>query len=99
MSDNHNHVKQYFLKINRALTIGLISLLIIVSSIIWYSEFLPISESSTTIGVAFMLLAVLFYQLPYISYVFTRRHFAGKDKNGIEILDAGWKTFKQWLNE
>ncbi len=85
--------------LNRMLTAGLILILILASLIFWVTEALPLHSSSSVIGLAFMLLAVIFYQLPYISFLLTRRHFADSDRSGIEILDAGWKTFKQWAND
>lgn len=93
-----NDVKQYFLRINRLLTAGLLLILMVASLIIWYTNALPLKESSIQIGASFMLLAVLFYQLPYVSFLLTRRHFAAEDRQGIEILDSGWSAFKQWLN-
>jgi|GEM_PF-1532378 len=98
MSSSANDVKQYFLQLNRALTGGLIAILIIVALVFWYTEALTLQNSSSLIGAGFMLLAVVFYQLPYISFVLTRRHFAGDDRKGIEILDSEWKTFKKWLD-
>ena len=98
MSSKQNDVKQYFFKLNRTLTGGLITILIIAALIFWYTKTLLLETSSSYIGAGFMLLAVLFYQLPYISFLLTRRHFANQDRAGIEILDSGWKTFKQWLD-
>ncbi len=97
MAYTPNDVKQYFLQLNRALTVGLIIILIIASMVFWYTESLSLQSSSSLIGAAFMLLAVLFYQLPYISFLLTRRKFSAENKQGIEILDSGWKVFKKWL--
>ena len=90
-------IKQYFLKTNRILTISLVAILIVASALFWYTKAVTLENSSFWIGAAFMLLAVLFYQLPYVSYVLTRRHFESADRTGLEILDSSWKTFKQWL--
>ena len=97
MSFTPNDVKQYFFKLNRGLTGGLILVLIIASLIFWYTKTLTLQSSSSLIGAAFILLAVLFYQIPYISFLLTRRHFSEHEKTGIEILDSDWKTFKQWV--
>ena len=67
--------------------------------VFWYKDLLSLQNSSLSIGTAFMLLAVLFYQLPYISYHLTRRKFADEDRQGIEILDSDWKVFKKWLDD
>jgi len=91
-------VKNYFLQINRRLTLSLIVLLIIVSMIFWYTELLSLQNSSSLIGAGFMLLAVIFYQLPYVSFLITRRKFANDSRQGIEILDSGWKLFRKWLD-
>lgn len=98
MSYSPEDVKQYFLKLNRSLTGGLIVVLIIASLVFWYTDTFSLHSSSTLIGLVFMILAVIFYQLPYFSYLLTRRRFSSKDRQGIEILDSGWKVFKQWLN-
>lgn len=98
MSCSPHVVKQYFLNINRSLTIGLIFILIVASVSFWYTDTLRLQNSSTIIGAAFMLIAVIFYQLPYISFLLTRKHFADENREGIEILDSGWKTFRQWLD-
>ena len=97
MAHHPNDVKQYFYKLNRNLTGGLVLILVIASLFFWYTKILTLQDSSMLIGAAFMLLAVLSYQLPYISFLLTRRHFASQDKSGIEILDSDWKTFKNWL--
>lgn len=98
MPSTPNDVKQYFIQINRLLTGILLLILVIASLIIWYTDALPLRDSSVQIGASFMLLAVVFYQLPYVSFLITRRHFASEDRQGIEILDSGWGAFKQWLN-
>lgn len=92
-------VKNYFLQINRRLTLGLIALLVIVSMIFWYTGQLSLQNSSSLIGAGFMLLAVIFYQMPYVSFLITRRKFANHNRQGIEILDAGWKVFRKWLDD
>ena len=97
MSNNPTDVKQYFLKINRTLTISLVAILIGASALFWVTKAVTLEDSSFGIGAVFMLLAVLFYQLPYLSFLLTRHHFKSADQNGVEILDSGWKAFKQWL--
>jgi drug/metabolite transporter (DMT)-like permease len=98
MSKTSADVRQYFLKINRTLTTSLVTILIAVSAVFWYTKTVTLENSSFWIGAAFMLLAVVFYQLPYVSYLLTRRYFDNADRCGIEILDSGWKAFKQWLD-
>ncbi len=97
MTNNSAGVKQYFLKTNRMLTISLVVILLVVSAVFWYTKSVTLENASFWIGAAFMLLAVLFYQLPYVSFLLTRHHFDNVDHNGIEILGSDWKTFKQWL--
>tara|TARA_R110002096_G_scaffold109088_16_gene238835 strand:+ start:634 stop:933 length:300 start_codon:yes stop_codon:yes gene_type:complete len=97
MSNTPADVKQYFIRINRTLTTSLVAILIAVSAVFWYTKTATLENSSFWIGAAFMLLAVVFYQLPYVSYLITRRHFGQADRVGLEILDTGWKPFKQWL--
>ncbi len=97
MTNSPEGVKQYFLKTNRTVTTSLVAILIVVSAIFWYTKAVTLENSSSWIGAAFMLLAVLFYQLPRVSYLLTRRHFDSADRNGLEILDAGWKAFRHWL--
>ena len=97
MTNNPIDVKQYFLKTNRLLTTSLIAILIVVSAVFWYTKVVTLENSSFWIGAVFMLLAVLFYQLPHVSFLLARRHFGNADRSGLEILDSDWKTFKQWL--
>lgn len=97
MTNTPADIKQYFLKTNRNLTISLVAILILAAAVFWYTKAVTLENSSLWIGAAFMLLAVLFYQLPYLSYVLTRRHFVGADRARLEILDSDWKTFKLWL--
>lgn len=97
MTNNSVDVKQYFLKTNRILTTSLVAILLLVSAVFWYTKSVTLENSSFWIGAAFMLLAVLFYQLPYVSFLLTRHHFDYADRSGIEILDSGWKAFRQWL--
>ncbi|MDW3094403.1 MAG: hypothetical protein R8G33_01890 [Gammaproteobacteria bacterium] len=97
MSNNPADVKQYFLKINRNLTSGLVAVLIVASALFWYTKVVTLENSSFWIGAAFMLLAIVFYQLPFVSFLLTRRHFDSVDRSNIEILDADWKTFRKWV--
>lgn len=90
-------VKDYFLKINRTLTLSLVSILIIASAIFWYTKAVTLDNSSLWIGAVFMILALLFYQLPYISYLYTRRHFKKERESDPEILISGWMQFKDWV--
>jgi hypothetical protein len=91
-------VKQYFLKLNRNLTTSLVAILLAVSAVFWYTKAVTLENSSIWIGAAFMLLAVLFYQLPYVSYLLTQRHFESADRSSIEILYSDWKAFRRWLD-
>ena len=95
---NLAEIKNYFLNLNKMLTLALVAALVCASTIIWYTKVITIQNSSSLIGASFMVLAVIFYQLPYISYLLTRRRFkTDKSKQGIEILTSDWKTFKNWI--
>ncbi len=97
MTNTATDVKNYFLATNRSITVSLVVILIVVSAYFWYTQTVTLENASFWIGAAFMLLAVLFYQIPYVSFLITRRHFSSADRHGIEILDSGWKAFRQWL--
>ena len=91
-------IKDYFLSMNRTLTLALVAVLVCVSAGIWYTQIITIQNSSSLIGLSFMIIAVLFYQLPYISYLITRRHFRDiQNHQGAEILTSDWKAFKNWI--
>ncbi len=90
-------IKTYFFKVNRRITAGLIAVLIASSVFFWYTGDLSVENSSVLIGSVLMLLAVVFYQIPFISFLLTRRHFDKHDHIGLEILEADWKTFRKWL--
>ena len=91
-------IKDYFLKTNQMLTLGLILILVLVSGIFWYTNTVTIENSSLWIGAAFMMLALIFYKLPYISYLWTRRHFNQEELSRPEILGYNWSQFKSWLD-
>ena len=89
-------VREYFLRMNKTLTMSLIIALVIASALFWYTGLATIQDSSFWIGLAFMLLAVLFSQIPHISFLLTQHHFSGQ-KNQVEVLNLSWKGFKNWL--
>ena len=91
-------IKDYFLKINRRMTTGLILLLIIVSLIFWATKSVTLENSSLWIGAALMLLAIVFYQLPFISYLLTRAHFRQQQQTDSALLNSGWSQFKASLD-
>ena len=89
-------IRDYFYKLNKTLTMGLIMILIIASALFWYTGVVTIQNSSFWIGLAFMLVAVLFSQIPHISFLITRNHFSNQ-KSEVDILNSSWKGFKNWL--
>ena len=91
-------IKDYFLKINRWMTSALMLLLIIVSLIFWATKSVTLENSSLWIGAALMLLAVVFYQLPFISYLLTRAHFKQQEQTDSALLNCGWRRFKAGLD-
>ncbi len=98
--DNDNilaEIKDYFLNLNKALTLGLTIILISLSVLIWYTGTVTLQQSSMWIGLAFMLLALLFYKLPHISFLITRRHFSAHTDAEVGVLANGWGPFKSWI--
>ena len=91
-------IKDYFLKINRWMTSALMLLLIIVSLIFWVTKSVTLENSSLWIGAALMLLAVVFYQLPFISYLLTRAYFKQQEQTDSALLNCGWRQFKARLD-
>ena len=91
-------IKDYFLKINRLMTLSLILLLLAASLVFWLTKAVTLENSSFWIGSAFMLLAIVFYQLPYLSYLLTRAHFNQHGETDSELLNSGWNQFKNSLD-
>lgn len=89
-------IAEYFYKINRGLTVSLVSVLAIAGVLLWLSG-VSMQEISTWVGLVLMVFAVLFYQLPKFSYQLTKYHFSKQHGYKGEILDSGWEYFKKWL--
>ena len=90
-------VKNHFFKINRGLTLGLILMIVLFSIIFWYTGIFSLESSSVWIGLALMLLAIVFYQLPFLSYLLTKRYFKQQENISSELLNSNWSQFKNWL--
>ena len=89
-------IKEYFFNINRTLSVGLVLMLVIVSAVFWLMG-ISMQNISTWVGIVLMLLAVVFYQIPRISYQLTKKHFLNQGEFSDEVLNSGWAKFKKWL--
>lgn len=88
--------KNKFQNTNRMMTMGLVSLLIIISVIFWMLGYESGGQTSVWIGSILMLLAVVFYKLPHLSFILTKKKFQqGQNGPDDEHLYADWPTFKQ----
>ncbi|MEM8843795.1 MAG: hypothetical protein AAGB35_02020 [Pseudomonadota bacterium] len=100
MSDtvSNNQIKEYFLNVNRMLTIGLVFLLVVISALFWLLG-ISMQDISIWVGMAFMLLAVVFYRIPRLSYSLTKKHFLNHKALDDNILNSDWGRFKKWLED
>lgn len=94
---DQEEIKHCFYQMNRVLTWTLVVLVALVSATFWYLGYAATDKYSTRIGLVLMGLAVIFYKLPYISYLFTKRRYK-HSQAAPGILDQGWKSFNSWLD-
>ena len=90
--------KNKFMRTNRKLTMALVLIVIVCSVLFWLLGYESGGETSVWIGSALMLLAVLFYKLPHLSFMLTKKQFiaAGQSTKDDHVL-ANWQTFKLWM--
>ena len=89
-------ITAYFYKVNRSLTLVLVSILAVAGLILWLTG-VSLQNISTSVGIVLMIFAVLFYRLPKFSYYLTKKHFNKQLDNGAGILDSGYDAFRKWL--
>ena len=89
-------IAEYFYKVNRFLTIVLVSILAVAGLVLWLTG-VSLQNISTSVGVVLMIFAVLFYRLPKFSYQLTKKHFSKQQNHSAEVLDSGWDNFRKWL--
>ena len=93
---DQEEIKHCFYQMNRVLTWTLVVLIALVSATFWYLGYASTDKYSIRIGLVLMGLAVIFYKLPYLSYLFAKRRY--KDSQAARgILDQGWQSFNSWL--
>jgi len=78
---------------NRLLTTGLALLVCAVGYGLW-SAGVPLEDRYKTLtGIAIMLLALVFYKIPYFSYRLNRRWFA-HDDDSLQLMGGNWRQYK-----
>ncbi len=95
MSNDLQVIRQYFFRMNRILTWSLVILVALVSATLWVLDFASTDVHSTKIGIVLMGLAVVFYKLPHISFIYTKRRFKAHPE-AEEIFTGNWRTFRKW---
>ncbi len=90
-------IKTTFLKINRALTAGLVVLIIISLTVLWLLD-VDLEAQSTLLGSVLMVLAVVFYQIPRLAYRLTQQQFNQSTGVNEQILKQDWPAFRRWLD-
>lgn len=73
-------------------------MLALISAVFWYLGYASTDVYSIRIGLILMGLAVVFYKLPYVSYVYTSRRFKDHPQ-AQELFAGGWKSFSRWVNQ
>jgi membrane protein YdbS with pleckstrin-like domain len=97
---SHNdQIKAQFLKTNRNLTFALLLLVIAASAIFWLYGVDVQGASSVVTGLVLLVLAVVFYKLPHISYLIMKYRQQNSAIQTKSILDDGWTAFKRWLEQ
>lgn len=92
-------IKIQFLATNQYLTLGLLLLVIVCSAIFWWMGVDVQGKSSVFTGLVLLVLAVVFYKLPYLSYILMKYRYQGDDIPTKSILDDGWPAFKRWVEQ
>lgn len=97
---SHNEqIKTQFLRTSRNLTLALLVLIIAVSAIFWTMGVDVQGTSSVATGLVLLALAVIFYKLPHLTYLFMVYRYKNEDATGKSILDDGWPAFKRWIEQ
>ncbi len=78
---------------NRWLTAGLAALVCAVGGALWLTEVSLTERYKMTAGLVIMLLAFVFYKIPYFSYRLNRRRFAG-DKESLRLMGGDWRQYR-----
>ncbi len=82
-----------FLKINRYLTYGTVAFVCVVAFVVWIFDIDLGGQRTSLMGLMFMLLAVVTFKIPYISYRYLRKKYKNHaEKNS--ILGVDWKLFR-----
>jgi len=81
-----------FNQINRNLTYLTIGLVCLVALIVWFFSIDVGGKRASLMGVAFMVLAVITYKIPYLSYQYLLRKYKS-DNEKCSVLGHDWKQF------
>lgn len=92
-------LKTQFLAINRNLTLGLLLLVIAFSVIFWSLGVDVQGTSSVATGLVLIVLAVVFYKLPYLSFLLMKARRQDNSTSPRSLLDDGWPAFKRWIEQ
>ncbi len=94
---NATTIKDYFVSTNRHLTLGLVLMIILIMTVLWFFE-VNLEGRSAVLGLVLMILAVVFYQIPRLAYRLTRNQFKTLTGPNKQIIEQDWPAFKTWLD-
>ena len=96
MSDTLNllqAIKQKHNELNRMFTLLLSSLVVCVSFLLWLNDVPLLLEYKPLTGIVLMVLAVIFYKIPYFAYLANCRYFADNGRAN-ELMGGTWKQYR-----
>ena len=78
---------------NRSLTFFLALLVCATGCVLWLAGVPLEQEYKKGVGLAVMLLAFVFYKIPYLSYRLTRSRFSS-DRETLRLMGDDWRQYK-----
>ena len=84
------HQHDYY---SRCLTLSLAAVVCLVGLGLWWAEVPLLDEHKAMVGLVMILLAFIFYNIPYFVYHMLRRHYRGNDQV-MQLLGKRWYFYK-----
>lgn len=86
-------IKRSHDRYNRLLTVALAAAVCLTGVLLWRGGVPLLDEHKPGVGLAIMLLAFVFYKIPYAAYRLNRRRYGG-DEAGLRLMGAGWRQYR-----
>lgn|GEM_PF-871927 len=93
---NTEQIKDQFNRLNRRINLSIVTVTLLVSLLLWKLGYTSGGEQSFWIGIALMLLALIFGKIPHICFMLMRMQ-AGEQRH--DLLQMNWSAFKDWMRQ